>query len=254
MLLVIDLGNTNLTLGLYQGRNLGPHWRLATEHARMADEYGIQMLTLLQISGIQLTALDGICLSSVVPPLTVHIKEACIQYLHKDVLIISTALKTNITILYDDPKEVGADRIADAVAVQKKFGGPACIIDFGTATTFNALTEKGEYLGGAIMPGIGIAADALVQRTAKLLPVELKAPPSVIGRNTVHSMQAGLIFGYVSLVEGMVHRYREELGENMKVIGTGGLVHTITQYTESIKIVEPWLTLEGLRILWELNQ
>ena len=253
MLLVIDLGNTNLTLGLFEKKNLGPHWRLATEHARMPDEYGIQIHTLLQTSKIQTKDIDGICLSSVVPPLTQSIREACKIYLQKDVLNVTSALKTNITILYDNPKEVGADRIADAVAVQKIYGGPACIIDFGTATTFNALTKKGEYLGGAIMPGIGTAADSLVRRTAKLPPVELQAPPSVIGRNTIHAMQAGLIFGYVSLVEGMVYRYRKELGKNMKVISTGGYAQIIARHTKSIEYVKPWLTLEGLQIIWELN-
>ena len=169
-------------------------------------------------------------------------------------MIVSADLKLNIRILYDDPYAVGADRIADAVAVQQIYGGPACVIDFGTATTFNALTAKGEYLGGAILPGIGTAADALVSHTAKLPSVELKAPPSVIGRNTQHALQAGLIFGYVAIVEGLVSRFREQLGEDMKVVGTGGHIQKISDHTQVIDHVDPWLTLNGLRLIWNMNR
>ena len=253
MLLVIDLGNTNLALGLYEGKNLTLHWRLSTEHARMPDEYGIQFRDLLDHNHVDLASIEGVCLSSVVPPLTDRIVEACQRYLDLTPLLVSTDLKLNITIKYEDPKAVGADRIADAVEVQRTLGGPACIIDFGTATTFNALTASGEYLGGAILPGVQVSADALVQRTSKLPPVSLETPPSVIGRNTVDAIRAGLVFGYVSLVEGMLERYRSELGEPMKVIGTGGFVKLISQQTNAFTTVEPWLTLNGLQAIWEMN-
>jgi len=254
MLLTIDLGNTNLTLGLFEEDELVAHWRLATDPKRMPDEYGLQFFSLLQNCNCNGTKLDGIILSSVVPPLTERIQQACSDYMHVEPMIVSADLKLNIRILYDDPYAVGADRIADAVAVQQIYGGPACVIDFGTATTFNALTAKGEYLGGAILPGIGTAADALVSHTAKLPSVELKAPPSVIGRNTQHALQAGLIFGYVAIVEGLVSRFREQLGEDMKVVGTGGHIQKISDHTQVIDHVDPWLTLNGLRLIWNMNR
>jgi len=254
MLLVIDLGNTNLTLGLYRDQELKLHWRLATDQARMPDEYGIQILSMLEHGGCKPEELTGICFSSVVPPLTERITQACQTYLQRTPLLVNSDLKLGIKIGYDDPKAVGADRLADAAAVWKIYGGPACIIDFGTATTFNALTKEGVYLGGAITAGIGIALDALVRRTAKLPPVELQAPPSVIGRNTVHAMQSGLINGYVALVEGMTTRFKQELGAETRVIATGGLVNIIAQHTRTIDIIAPWLILDGLRIIWELNK
>jgi type III pantothenate kinase len=254
MLLVIDLGNTNLTLGLYEGEKLRLHWRLATDQSRMPDEYGIQMLNMLEHGGCKPEELTGICLSSVVPPLTERIIQACQTYLGRMPLVVSCTLKLGIKVGYDDPKAVGGDRLADAVAAWKIYGGPACIIDFGTATTFNALSRDGVYLGGAIAAGVGIALDALVRRTAKLPPVELKAPPSVIGSNTIHAMQSGIINGYVAMAEGMIKRFKVELGEDTKVIGTGGLVSVIASQTKVIEINAPWLTLDGLRIIWELNQ
>jgi type III pantothenate kinase len=254
MLLTIDLGNTNLTIGLYQGEELRAHWRLATDHQRMPDEYGLQLHSLLHTCGCTEEELDGIVLSSVVPQLTERLQQACEDYLHLEPLTVTSDLKLNITILYDNPHAVGADRIADAVAVTKNYGGPACIIDFGTATTFNALTSEAAYLGGAILPGIGTAADALVSHTAKLPAVELKAPPSVIGTNTQHAMQAGLIFGYVAMVEGLVTRFREKLGTDMKVIATGGHVSKIADHTTAIDIIDPWLTLNGLRLIWNMNR
>jgi type III pantothenate kinase len=253
MLLVIDLGNTTLTLGLYDQGVLSHQWRLSTDHRRTEDEFGLQFLGLMENCGCSPEGLDGIILSSVVPPLTEWVFKACQDYLKITPVLVNADLKFNIKILYDNPNAVGADRIADAVAVQFKFGGPACIIDFGTATTFNALSKNAEYLGGAILPGIGTAAEALASKAAKLPPIELVAPPSVIGRNTVHAMQAGLIIGYVALVEGMVDRFRKELGANMKVIGTGGHVQKIADQTRVIDHVEPWLTLEGLKIIWEMN-
>jgi type III pantothenate kinase len=254
MLLTIDIGNTNITLGLYQGEELGPRWRLATNHERMPDEYALQFLGLLSHSGHAPENLKGISMASVVPPLTGKIVEACRRYLLNDPFLVDAGVKTGVRVRYEDPRAVGADRIVDAVAVQRLYGGPACVVDFGTGTTFDAISQEGDYLGGAIAPGIGIAAEALFMRTAKLPRVDLKRPPSVIGRNTVHSMQSGLFFGYVSLVEGMVDRFRKELGPNMKVIGTGGLAEVVAEETTVIDVIAPWLTLDGLRILWELNK
>ncbi len=254
MLLTIDIGNTNLTLGLYEGEELGPHWRLATDHARMPDEYGLQFLGLLEHVGRSPADLTGICLASVVPPLTGRVVQACRQYLGQDPLIVEVGIKTGIRIRYDDPRAVGADRVADAVAVHYLYGGPACVVDFGTATTFNAITREGDYLGGAITAGIYLAAEALFEHTAKLARIDIQRPPAVIGRNTVHAMQSGLLFGYVAMVEGMVARFRAELGEDMKVIATGGLAEIVSRETDVIDILAPWLTLEGLRIIWELNR
>jgi type III pantothenate kinase len=254
MLLAIDVGNTNVTLGLYQGEELGPRWRLATVHERMPDEYGVQFLGLLQHAGITPHDITDICLASVVPPVTGKVVEACQRYLGQNPLVVDAGVKTGVRIRYEDPRAVGADRIVDAAAVQRFYGGPACVVDFGTATTFDGISKEGDYLGGAIAPGIGIAAEALFLRTAKLPRVDFQRPPTAIGRNTTHAMQSGLMFGYVALVEGMVVRFRAELGPDMKVIATGGLAEIIARETDVIQIIAPWLTLDGLRIVWELNQ
>ncbi len=254
MLLTIDIGNTNITLGLYEGETRGSSFRIATLHQEMPDEYGLKFLSLLERAGVTIDQLTGICMASVVPPLTSKVIQACQEYLQQDPLNVDAGVKTGVRILYEDPKAVGADRIVDCAAVQRLYGGPACVVDFGTGTTFDAITAEGDYLGGAIAPGIGIAAEALFSRAAKLSRVDLVRPPSVIGRNTPHAMQSGLMFGYVGLVEGMVARFREELGPQMKVIATGGLAEVIAKETNVLEIIAPWLTLEGLRIIWELNQ
>jgi type III pantothenate kinase len=253
MLLTIDIGNTNITLGLYKEKELGPRWRLATAYDHMPDEYGLQLLGLLEHVGYKPESVTGICIASVVPPITSKIIDACQHYLSQEPLVVDAGVKTGVRVRYEDPRAVGADRIVDTVAVLHLYGTPACVVDFGTATTFDAIAENGDYLGGAIAPGIGIAAEALFQRTAKLPRVDLQKPPSVIGKNTVHSMQSGLLFGYVGLVEGMVRRFKQELGENMKVIATGGLADIIAHETDSIQIVAPWLTLDGLQIIWDMN-
>lgn len=255
MLLTIDIGNTNITFGVYDNsQTLQHHWRIKTDHDRMADEYGIIMLGLMRHERLNFQQINGVAIASVVPPLT-HVFEEMVQRFIKQIpLVVGTGVKTGVQIRYDSPRDVGADRIVDAAAAYKLYGGPACIVDFGTATTFDAVSEKGEYLGGAIAPGISIAAEALFSRTSKLPRVDLVRPPRAIGANTIHAMQSGLIFGYVGLVEGMVTRFRAELGQNMRVIGTGGLAETMARETKAIEIVNPWLTLEGLRLVWEMNQ
>ncbi|MBI3176869.1 MAG: type III pantothenate kinase, partial [Chloroflexi bacterium] len=252
MLLAIDIGNTNITLGLYDGETLGPRWRLSTVHERMPDEYGLQLIGLFDHAGIRAGDVAAIALASVVPPLTGTWVELCKTHLNREPLVVDADVKTGVRILIDEPRQVGADRIVDVAAAHKLYGGPACIVDFGTATTFDAVSGDGDYLGGAIAPGIGIAADALFRRAAKLPRVDLVRPPSAIGKNTVHAMQSGLLFGYVGLVEGMVARFRAELGAQMKVIGTGGLAELIARETDVIQIIAPWLTLDGLRLLSEM--
>jgi type III pantothenate kinase len=253
MLMTIDIGNTNISLGVYQDDILGPCWRVSTDHQRMPDEYGLQIDGLLKHSDLRPVDISGVCLASVVPQLTGVFLQACQEYLNLDPLVVDAGVKTGVRVLYETPKSVGADRIVDAAAVQHLYGGPACVVDFGTGTTFDAISAEGDYLGGAIAPGIGIAADALFRRAAKLPKVDLNTPPSVIGKNTPHAMQSGLIFGYVGLVEGMVARFKKELGPDMKVIATGGLTDIIARETDVIDIVAPWLTLEGLRIIWNMN-
>ena len=253
MLFTIDIGNTNITFGIYIDQELTYHWRIKTDLGRMADEYGIIILGLMRHEGLKFKHITGVSMASVVPLLTPVLVEMVQHYIKQDPLVVEAGVRTGVKIKYDSPRDVGADRIVDAAATYSLYGGPACIIDFGTGTTFNAISNTGEYLGGAIAPGIGIAAEALASRTSKLPQVDLVRPPRAIGSNTVHAIQSGLIFGYVGLVEGMVARFRKELGDDMKVIGTGGLVETIARETDVIQIVNPWLTMEGLRIIWELN-
>ncbi len=254
MLLCIDLGNTNITIGLYDDNDLHAHWRLNTDHHKMPDEYGMQLLSLLAYAGHRPQDVTGICLASVVPPLTGVLEQMCSLYFQRKPLSVDVGVKTGVKIRYDNPRDVGADRVVDAAAVYRLYGGPACIVDFGTATTFDAISREGDYLGGAIAPGIGIAAEALFSRAARLTRVDLIRPPRAIGANTVHSLQSGLLFGYVGLVEGMVARFRAELGDGTRIIGTGGLAELIARETSVIEVVDPWLTLKGLRIVWELNQ
>ena len=253
MFLAIDIGNTNITLGLYEGDSLGPRWRLASDHDKTQDEYGSLLLGLLKRAKIPAAIINAVALSSVVPPLTGIFVEACRQVLHCEPLVIDGTCRTGIQILYEDAGQLGADRIVDVAAGYLLYGGPACIIDFGTATTFDAVSSDGKYLGGAIAPGIGIAAQALFERTAKLPKVDLRWPASAIGKNTTLSLQSGLMFGYVGLVEGIVFRFIEELGPETKVIATGGLAEVIAKETKVISILAPWLTLDGLRIIHQLN-
>ncbi|MBV7335185.1 type III pantothenate kinase [Chloroflexi bacterium TSY] len=254
MLLCIDIGNTNIMLGLFEADLLGPHWRLATIHERMPDEFGMQLLALLNYASIQAEQITDVAIASGVAPLTSKWSEVCRTYLGCDPIVITAEMKTNLTILYDPPSALGADRIVDAVAAFHRYGGPLCIVDFGTATTFEAVSVQGEYVGGAIVPGINISADALYERATKLPKVDLVRPPAAIGKNTIHAMQSGLLFGYVSMVEGMVARFKTELGDELQVVATGGLAPIIARETKIIDIIEPWLTLDGIRMVYEMNQ
>ena len=255
MLLTIDIGNTNITLGVYnQKPKLQYHWRIKTDHGRLADEYGIIILGLMRHEKIKFKHIRGVAICSVVPPLTRVFVEMVEKFAKQTPLLVEAQLNTGIKIAVDSPQDVGADRIVDAVAAYQLYGGPACVVDFGTATTFDAVSTAGDYLGGAIAPGIGIAAEALFSRTSKLPRIDFSPPPRVIGTNTVHAMQSGLIFGYIGLVEGMVRRFEVELGQDMRIIATGGLAETMAKQTDVIEIVDPWLTLEGLRLIWEMNQ
>ena len=254
MLLCIDIGNTNTVLGVYRQEELISHWRISTQHEKMPDEYAMLVFDLLRHAGISPEEIEGVALTSVVPPLTGVFEEVCRRYLGWEPLVVTPGVRTGVDIRYDNPREVGADRVVNAVAVYRLHGGPACVVDFGTATTFDAISAEGDYLGGAIAPGITVSAESLFQRTAKLPRIDLVLPPRVIGSNTVESMQSGILFGYVGLVEGMIARFRRELGPKMKVVATGGLAPLIARETKSIEIVDPWLTLKGLRIIWELNR
>jgi len=254
MLFCIDIGNTNITFGLYEGEVLRASWRIRTIHEKMPDEYGILMDQLFRHRGYGPEQVTGAAIASVVPPLTPIFQQACRSYVGQVPLVVDAGVKTGVPIKYDNPRGVGADRVVDAAAVKALYGLPACVVDFGTATTFDAVSAEGVYLGGAIAPGIGIAARALFERTAKLPRVELTRPPAAIGRNTPHAMQSGLLFGYVGLVEGMVARFKAELGPGTQVVATGGLAQIIARETDVIDVVDPWLTLHGLRIVYELNQ
>jgi type III pantothenate kinase len=254
MFLAIDIGNTNITFGLYDSETLGPSWRIRTIHEKMPDEYGVLLDQLFHHRGCSANQVTGGAIASVVPPLTPVFQQVCRDYVGLTALVVDAGVRTGVPIRYDNPRAVGADRVADAAAVRQLYGVPACVVDFGTATTFDAVSAEGDYLGGAIAPGIGIAAQALFERTAKLPRVELTRPPFAIGRNTPHSIQSGLLFGYVGLVEGMVARFKAELGPETRVIATGGLAEIISRETDVIDIVDPWLTLHGLRIIYELNR
>lgn len=252
MLLAIDIGNTNLTLGLFNAeKELFAHWRLATDPQKMPDEYGLQLQGLLANCGVTKEQLSGVVLGSVVPPVTGRIAQAAQRYLDIEALTVTNAMCSGVNIQYDPPTAVGVDRLINVVAVKEYYRFPACVVDFGTGTTFDAVDKECNYLGGAITPGIGISAEALFTRASRLLKVDLKIPPSAIGGNTEHAVQSGLMYGYISLVEGMVARFRKILGEDMLVVATGGLAELIAQGTDVIDVVDPWLTLQGLRLIWE---
>ena len=254
MLLVIDVGNTNMVLGVYKDTELLDHWRISTDRQRTTDEYGVLIRELFYLNDLRADDINAIIISSVVPPVVPTLERMCQRYFGLSPLLIGPGIKTGMDIRYDNPREVGADRIVNAVAAYEKYGGPVIIVDFGTATTFCAVDAKGVYLGGSICPGIGISTEALVQRTAKLPRIELKRTGSVICRNTIESMQAGVFYGFVGQVEGIVSRMRRELDMSARVVATGGLAVVIAPATKAIDVVEPMLTLEGLRIIYERNR
>jgi type III pantothenate kinase len=251
MLLVIDIGNTNTSLGVYEGERLVTHWRLTTARSRTVDEWGVHARNLFALAGLDFKSIDAIAVASVVPPLNFTLKQMAERYFDLSPLFIDHTVDTGVPILYEPPSDVGADRIVDAVAAIRKYGAPCIVVDFGTATTFDAINAKGEYLGGVITPGIAISSDALFQRTAKLPRVEIKRPENVIGSTTVEAMQSGLYHGYAGLVDGILSRMIDELGGTPKVIATGGLAPLIAKGSKLIQEVDENLTLDGLRLVYE---
>jgi len=254
MLLAIDIGNTNVAVGIFQGEKLIKHWKIRTDREKTCDEYSLNLLNLFAFSDLKVDDIDSAIFSSVVPPLTPVFQELSQNLFQIKALVVGPGLKTGMPILYENPLEVGADRVVAAVATFEKHGGPAIVVDFGTATTFDAVSANGEYLGGAIAPGIQISAEALFLKTAKLPRIEIREPKNAIGRTTVSSMQSGLYFGYVGLVSNIIEEIKRELGEKTSVISTGGFAAQICQKIKSIDFHEPYLVLEGLRILHERNR
>ena len=254
MLLVIDIGNTNVVLGVFEGETLKSDLRLHTDERATGDELGLVIVDLLRRRGIEPEAVTAIAVSNVVPGLQRAVEELAHTYFHTTPLVIGPGVRTGIRIRYDDPRQVGGDRIANAIAAHHVYGGPAILVDFGTGTTIDAINAEGDYLGGAIAPGINVALDALVSRAARLVRVELIAPPAVIGRNTTSSLQAGMVYGYVGLVEGIVTRMKAEIGEECRVIATGGLADLFHELSDVITDVNHHLTLIGLRLVHERNQ
>ena len=255
MFLGFDVGNTNTVIGVYRGHNLITQWRIKTDRQKTADEYGILLHELFECAGLDMKEVSAVAISSVVPPLMIELELMVARYLRCRALVVGPGVRTGLAINYDNPREVGADRVVNAVAAYEKYGGerPLIIVDFGTATTYCVVTAQGEYLGGAIAPGVGISTEALFSRTSKLPRVELARPRSVIGKNTEMSMQSGILFGFVGQVEGIVTRIKDELGEDALVVATGGLAEPISRESDCIDVVDLNLTLDGLLIIHQKN-
>ena len=250
MLLAVDVGNTQTVLGLYEGERIVEHWRLATERTRTGDELGVFLGGLLDVDEV-----DGICLASTVPTLVREWERVAARWVEAPLLAVEPGVKTGIQIRYDDPREVGPDRIVNSVAAKERYGAPCIVVDFGTSTNFDVVSPEGEYVGGVLAPGIEISMDALFARAARLVKVDFAAPASVIGKTTVAGLQSGLVYGFAGQVDGIVGRIRAELdAPDAPVVGTGGLAELIAPHTATIVRVDPFLTLEGLRLVWDLNR
>ncbi|NMC26555.1 MAG: type III pantothenate kinase [Syntrophomonadaceae bacterium] len=254
MVLVFDVGNTNIVVGVYDRNQLLTHWRIRTDTLRTADEYGVMLNSLFHYHDLSMRSVTAVVISSVVPPLMMEMETMSERYFGCKPLMVGPGIKTGLPIKYDNPREVGADRVVNAVAALNKYGSPLIIVDFGTATTFCVVNEHGEYLGGAIAPGVRISTEALVNRASKLPRVELTVPRSVIGKNTVMSMQVGIVYGFVGQVEGIINRMKKEIHGTPTVVATGGLASIIAGETDCIDVVDEFLTLEGLHMIYEMNR
>ena len=254
MLLVLDIGNSNIVLGTYEGKTLVRHWRISTDRQKTGDEYGMLMNNLFAYQGINMTDIHAIIISSVVPPLVVPMVKMCERYFHIHPLLVGPGIRTGIRLHYENPRAIGADRIVNVVGAYEQYGGSLIVIDIGTATTFDVVGEEGDFLGGVIAPGIGTSADALFQSAAQLPRIELVTPKQVICRSTVQGMQAGIIFGFVGQIDAIVRRIKEEYGKPMRVIATGGLARMIARESQTIDKVDHFLTLTGLRAVYERNE
>ncbi|GAA0320641.1 type III pantothenate kinase [Bacillus carboniphilus] len=254
MIFVLDVGNTNIVLGVYEKEELKYHWRAETNRHKTEDEYAMLVKGLFEHAGLSFSDIDGIIISSVVPPIMFSLERMCIKYFDIQPLVVGPGVKTGLNIKYDNPKEVGADRIVNAVAGIYDYGSPLIIVDFGTATTYCYIDEHKQYIGGAIAPGIGISTEALYSKAAKLPRIEIARPDQIIGKNTVSAMQSGILFGYVGQVEGIVTRMKNQSNVKPTVIATGGLAELISKECDVIDVVEPFLTLKGLRLIYERNK
>jgi type III pantothenate kinase len=254
MLLAVDVGNTQTVYGLYDGERLAEHWRVTTEAERTGDELGVLVGRLLELRDVGFEDISGVCISSTVPPLVRAYEEFARDYVEATLLVLGPGTRTGIPISYDDPREVGPDRIANAVAARERYGAPCIVVDFGTSTNFDIVSSGGEYVGGVLAPGIEVSMEALFARAARLVKVDFTPPPSVIGKTTVAGLQSGLVYGFAGQVDGIVKRIRGEIGDTAPVVATGGLAELIAPHAETIDKVDPLLTLEGLRLVWELNR